>query len=284
VPVLRVQDVSAVVCTFNSIGGIKQCLESLRASGVGQIIVVDAHSTDGTINVAQEFADTVVFDPGSGLGVARNIGIAQTSGALILNMGSDNVLPPGALEKMIENITSGNFQGVSAQTRVLGTTYVARGLNVWRAGKFTPGPRLVIGTPTLFDGDLLRAHPYDFSRRFSDDSELCERWTTEFNARFSISEAVCFEVGKISWKELKIRAFMYGASDYEVFTHGREIQGWGLIRSANSLLHPLKSDLVEPMRSDQAFVEKVMAIPFLLAFTSLRYMGWTRTSWERNNA
>lgn len=277
------QNVSAVVCTMNSISGIRRCLESLRASGVGQLIVVDAHSTDGTLEVAQEVADVVIQDPGVGLGMARNIGIAQTSGALILNMGSDNILPPGELIKMIDNFSNGDFQGVSAQTHVLGDSYVARGLNVWRSGKFTSGPRPVIGTPTLFDGNLLRANPYDATRRFSDDSELCERWTREFGARFGISEAVCLELGKVSWKEVEIRALMYGESDYEVFTHGRETQGWGLTRSVNSLLHPVKSDLVEPLTSDQNLVEKVIAIPFLTAFIFLRYTGWIRVSWAKNH-
>ena len=279
---LTAQDTSAVVCTMNSIGGIQQCLESLRASSVGELIVVDADSTDGTLEIAKDLADVVLSDPGLGLGMARNVGIAKSSGALILNMGSDNILPAGELEKMIEYLTVGNFQGVSAQTRVLGESYVARGLNVWRFGKFPPGVRPVIGTPTLFDGDLLRAHPYDSTRRFSDDSELCERWTAEFGARFGISEAVCLEVGKVSWKEVEIRAFMYGESDHEVFSHGRVSQGWGFSRSLTSVLHPVKSDFVEPLTSKQELMKKVTAIPFLAAFTSLRYLGWIRETWSTN--
>jgi glycosyltransferase involved in cell wall biosynthesis len=275
-------DVSAVVCTKNSISGIEQSLQSLRQAEVGQIIVVDANSTDGTADIARALADLVLTDTGTGLGNARNIGIARSTGAYVLNMGSDNVLPPGELEKMIGYLTNGNFQGVSAQTRVLGDSYVARGLNVWRSGKFPSGPRPVIGTPTLFVGDLLRTHPYDSTRRFSDDSELCERWAVEFGAHFAISDAVCFEVGKVSWKEVEIRATMYGESDHEVFTHGRESQGWGLTRSLRSVLHPVKSDFIEPLTSDQTVVEKVNAIPFLTVFTSLRYLGWVQQMWAKN--
>ena len=40
-------DVSVVVCTLDSIGGIERCLTSLRDRGVGELIVVDAGSTDG---------------------------------------------------------------------------------------------------------------------------------------------------------------------------------------------------------------------------------------------
>lgn len=271
---MTTQDISAVVCTMNSIGGIRQCLESLRAANVGQVLVVDAHSTDGTLEVAHELADLVLQDPGKGLGMARNVGIASTSGALVLNMGSDNVFPPGELEKMVHYLTAGSFDGVSAQTRVLGQTYVARGLNVWRSGKFPPGARPVIGTPTLFNGDLLRAHPYDPQRRFSDDSELCERWFTEFGARFAISTAVCGEVGKTSWAEVQTRAKMYGVSDYEVLSNGRRDQNWGPQRMLASLLHPIKTDFIGPIASDQPILAKVTAVPFLTVFTSLRYTGW----------
>jgi hypothetical protein len=50
-------DIAAVVCTMNSISGIRESLISLRQSGVKEIVVVDASSTDGTKEVALELAD-----------------------------------------------------------------------------------------------------------------------------------------------------------------------------------------------------------------------------------
>ena len=90
-------------------------------------------------------------------------------------MGSDNVFPPGELQKMINYLRNGDFQGVNAQTQVPGQNYVAKALNLWRSGWFPEGTRAAIGTPTLFDGDLLRLDPYDPGRSFSDDSGFCER-------------------------------------------------------------------------------------------------------------
>lgn len=279
---VNTRDVSAIVCSKNSISGIEQCLRSLRRAEVGQIIVVDASSTDGTTEVAQKLADLVLTDPGTGLGNARNIGIAHSTGAYVLNMGSDNVMPTGQLNIMLETLIEGEYHGVSAQTKVHGDSYTAKGLNVWRAGKFPSGPRTVIGTPTLFLGNMLREHPYDSTRRFSDDSELCERWTRQFGSSFAISNAICFEVGKVSWKEIGVRATMYGESDHEVFTYGREVQRWGFSRALKSFLHPMKTDFIEPITFDQGILEKVTAIPFLTVFTSLRYAGWMRASWMKN--
>ena len=272
-------EVSAVICSLNSISGIEQCLASLKAAGVGQVIVVDANSTDGTKEVAEQLADLVLTDPGTGLGNARNIGIASTTKPLILNMGSDNVLPTGQLQIMIDCLESQHLQGVSAQTTIAGDDFVSQGLNAWRKGRFRPGPALIIGTPTLFDGDLLRANPYDSTRRFSDDSELCERWAKEFGATFAISTAFVEEVGKTSWSEVTVRCRMYGISDEEIFRLGRQ-SNWSPARQTKSLLHPARMDFIEPI-SRLSPTEALTSTPFLAAFTALRYYYWARTALSR---
>jgi len=275
-------DVSAVVCTMNSISGIERCLISLREAGVGELIVVDASSIDGTREIAQRLADRLLDDPGTGLGNARNVGIAQTTKPLILNMGSDNVMPTGQLELMIGSLIQGSYQGVSAQTAIEGGDYLSRGLNAWRKGRFRPGPVAVIGTPTLFLGDLLRENPYDLTRRFSDDSELCERWANQFSAGFAISDAMVLEVGKTTLNEVIIRCRMYGISDTEIFRHGRE-SGWGARRQARSLLHPLLADFLDPvthLRPNEA----VISAPFLAGFTATRYYYWGKSALKQLSA
>lgn len=267
-------DVSAVICTMNSISGIEACLTSLRAAGIGQIIVVDANSHDGTRQVAERLADVVLSDPGTGLGMARNVGIAVTNRPLVLNMGSDNVMPEGQLQRMIDFKERGNFDGVSAQTLIAGDDYLSQGLNSWRKGRFRPGKASVIGTPTLFTGDLLREHPYDVTRRFSDDSELCERWARDLAATFAISDAYVEEIGKTSWNELVVRCRMYGISDEEVFSRGRA-NGWSIPRQIQSVMHPARVDFVDPI-THLSPIEAAKAAPFLAAFAGMRYAFWIR--------
>ena len=276
---MQPSDVAAVVCTMNSISGIERCLRSLRDAGVGQIIVVDAHSSDGTRAIAHQLADLVLDDPGTGLGNARNVGISKTTLPLVLNMGSDNVMPPKQLDRMIQTLVDANYQGVSARTIISGSNYASFGLNAWRKGRFTSGERDVIGTPTLFIGDLLREHPFDTSRMFSDDSELCERWRMQFGARFAISDAYVEEVGKTSWHEVWVRCRMYGISDAEVFSKGRS-QGWSPQRKLRSIVHPAKADLLEPL-AKLPVVEAAKAVPFLAAFTAMRYSAWARSAATR---
>jgi glycosyltransferase involved in cell wall biosynthesis len=274
-----VNDVSAVVCTMNSIAGISECLRSLRESGIEEIIVVDASSTDGTREVARELADLVLTDPGSGLGRARNVGIEKTTKPLILNMGSDNVMPAGEVQKMIDYLVSHDYQGVSAQTVIEGDDWISSGLNTWRQGRFPEGEVSIIGTPTLFPGDLLRSHPYDPTRVFSDDSELCERWSKEFGARFGISNAVSREIGKTSWDEVKVRARMYGKSDAENYADGRQ-SGWDVNRRLQSLAYPFKKDLLTPLASPHTHVS-AKDVGFLSLFVLLRYRAWIAGSLKR---
>lgn len=267
------QNVSAVVCTRNSISGITQCLESLRRNNVGQIVVVDAHSTDGTREVADQLADTVVQDPGVGLGYARNLGVAETTGDLILNVGSDNVFPDGSVRELLNEFEAAGVQGMSTQTRIDGEDYLSAGLNAWRRGRFLPGPARVIGTPTLFMGELLRKYPYDPTRRFSDDSELCERWAEQFNAQFAISHVEVLEVGKTTWPEFKTRARMYGISDAEIFREGSQNQHWSHARKVKSILHPLRVDFLHPIRNIPV-MDAIRFTPYFVTFTAMRYVSW----------
>ena len=139
-----------------------------------------------------------------------------------------------------------------------------------------PGPTAVIGTPTLFEGNLIRQNPYSPEAIFSDDSELCERWKRRLGATFAIAPAHVHEIGKISWNELKIRCHMYGISDHEIYQRGKS-NHWGLSRKLSSLLHPLKADLLTPIRNLPT-PKAISNTPFFLTFTALRYSSWIRAS------
>ena len=74
--------VTAVVPARNAEALLPACLDSLRESGVAQIIVVDGRSTDGSREVAERYGATVVSDEGRGLPFARSLGIATATHAV----------------------------------------------------------------------------------------------------------------------------------------------------------------------------------------------------------
>jgi glycosyltransferase involved in cell wall biosynthesis len=267
-------DVSAVVCTMNSVASIERCLESLRSACVGEIIVVDGGSNDGTREIAERLANRVVCDDGTGLGQARNIGIAAATLPLILNFGSDNVMVSGALEGMLACRGETGAAIVGAVTRIEGHSYLARAMDTYRIARYKPGPAVVVGTPTLIDGSLLRAHPYRPERRFSDDAELCERWAGELGAHFEIAPVETIEVGKVSLEDVWGRWKMYGVSDAEVYRAG-SASGWTRRRKFQSVLYPMRQEFLRPAR-EMIGKRRARYVPFLGLITARRYMAWLR--------
>ncbi len=270
-PPLRSSDVSAVVCTWNAVGSIEQCLRALHDNDVREIILVDADSDDGTVEVAAPFVDAVVQDPRRGLGLARQLGVARTSGKLVLNCGADNVMPPGSVQAMINFLSAGGFTGVSAVTTVNAVNYWGWAMDRYKRARFFPGERSVIGTPTLLDGALLRQHPYNTDSTYSDDAELCERWASQFNARFAISDVVVREVGQESWRSVKGRWKIYGRSDFEIYTAHQST--WSAVRRIKSILYPLREELIKPFLRIPG-MQRLATLPFLLIITTLRYKNW----------
>ncbi len=100
------REVSVVILTWNSVGKIEPCLESLgRGTQVpDEIIVVDNGSTDQTRTVlAEQFPSVRVIANMHNRGVARarNQGLAVARGAYLLVLDDDTVVWPDALARLV---------------------------------------------------------------------------------------------------------------------------------------------------------------------------------------
>lgn len=263
--------VSAVICSWNAAASIAPCIQSLRSNGVKEIILVDANSTDGTREIAEPLVDKMLTDPRQGLGAARNLGIQASTGKYILNCGPDNIMPPGSIDGMLKYKEQGQYAGVSAITEINGSSYLCWAMNKYKKARFYPGERSVIGTPTIFDGEQLRANPFDNSCSHSDDAELCERWSKKFGSKFAISNIAVDEQGQQTWASIIIRWNNYGVSDYEIYSsHSGE---WSPARKLQSLLYPLRMELIQPLRKN-TLLSSIFLLPFLLIITTIRYKSW----------
>jgi glycosyltransferase involved in cell wall biosynthesis len=87
---------SVVIVTRNNIGTIEECLGSLAAyrqqGHIGDIVVVDAESTDGTREIIQRYQARLLLDGGSGPYPARNIGWRRTGDELVMFLDIDDCL------------------------------------------------------------------------------------------------------------------------------------------------------------------------------------------------
>jgi (heptosyl)LPS beta-1,4-glucosyltransferase len=80
-------NVSVVVITKNEEHNIRECLESVRWAD--EIVVVDAKSTDRTVEIAKIYTDKIFVRPWPGFGPQKNFGMDQTESDWILVLDAD---------------------------------------------------------------------------------------------------------------------------------------------------------------------------------------------------
>jgi glycosyltransferase involved in cell wall biosynthesis len=103
---IREQLVSIVIPCYNHAGFLAETIESALAQTHQdlEIIVVDDGSTDASADVATRYPVRLLRQPNQGVAVAMNNGIRASSGAFALTLGSDDLLRPEYVERMLDSL------------------------------------------------------------------------------------------------------------------------------------------------------------------------------------
>lgn len=99
--------VSVVIPNYNYANSIGLCIDAALQQTYSplEVIVVDDHSTDDSLDIARRRDVTVLQTPtNSGVAVARNTGAAAASGEVLFFVDSDVALRPDAVEKAVEEL------------------------------------------------------------------------------------------------------------------------------------------------------------------------------------
>lgn len=99
--------VSVVTVTYNSGSTLQRTIDSVRDQGYENLeyIIVDGGSCDDTVEVIQRNLDVVSFwasESDEGISDAFNKGIAMATGDIVGIINSDDMLLPGALQKLAD--------------------------------------------------------------------------------------------------------------------------------------------------------------------------------------
>ncbi len=100
-------DVAIVIVSYNSAEHIGACLESVfaqRRAVSQQVIVVDNHSRDGTVDFIREnFPDVELIVPGENLGFAKgvNLGVRHSSAEFVLLLNPDTIILESAVDVIV---------------------------------------------------------------------------------------------------------------------------------------------------------------------------------------
>src|SRR5579872_5171036 len=99
--------VSVTIVTYNSGRFIKRCLESVLAQKYPdlEIIVVDNNSTDGTVDILDNFEDccrVVYNEENIGFAAAQNQAIGLSNGDWVLTLNPDVLLLPDFIQVLVD--------------------------------------------------------------------------------------------------------------------------------------------------------------------------------------
>ena len=101
-----VREISVIIVSWNGCALLRKCLNSIRESGgplVGEVIVVDNASSDGSIDMVEaEFPEVTLIRSKENLGFARanNLGLKQASGSWLALINSDVVVHSGCFVRL----------------------------------------------------------------------------------------------------------------------------------------------------------------------------------------
>jgi len=95
--------VSVVICARNEGEGIRQIIESVKPYA-SEVIVIDGHSTDSTVEIARTAGAKVWLDNGLGKGDAYRVGVARATGDIIVFIDADGSHEPADIPRLVEPI------------------------------------------------------------------------------------------------------------------------------------------------------------------------------------
>jgi len=87
------REISVIVPTLNERATIEATVARVLTAGVGEVVVADGGSTDGTVEAARS-AGARVIAAGRGRGIQQNAGAREAHGNVLLFLHADTALPP----------------------------------------------------------------------------------------------------------------------------------------------------------------------------------------------
>jgi N-acetylglucosaminyl-diphospho-decaprenol L-rhamnosyltransferase len=151
-----------LIVTYNTKDDVLRCLASLFAHpprALGAVMVVDNASGDGTaaaVEAAWPAVRVMALDRNVGFAAANNRAIAATSSPLTLLLNSDTVVPPGALDALVDRLVANG--ATAAGPRLVdgeGRPEVSFGSQLWPGAELVQQGRVRIAG---FRGRLARAY------------------------------------------------------------------------------------------------------------------------------
>ena len=172
-------NVSVVILTRNSAMTIEKCLASVQMEKPFEIIAVDGHSTDGTLNILNKYQAKVLSEDTNSLGNARQLGVKAARGDYLMFVDSDVELVPGCIDTLKRELEASNWAGIHAKLLSReNLTYWQKMMDEDNPEYYAhPGPTNRIDTiAAMFRREVLMKNQFDITiKEAAEDIDLSRR-------------------------------------------------------------------------------------------------------------
>jgi len=96
----------AIIPTLNEEQGIGNVIDKLKREGIKNIYVIDAHSTDRTVEIAKRREAKVIFQRGRGKGNAVRQALQEVNADIYIMVDGDDTYEIEAIRKMLEPVAN----------------------------------------------------------------------------------------------------------------------------------------------------------------------------------
>lgn len=212
--------VSVIVPVFNEEKYLEFCLSSLKKQSwkKTELIVVDDGSTDGSIKIAQKYADLVLQQNHQGPGAARNFGAKNSKGEILVFVDGDMKFHHRYIEYLIKPILEKNAIGTFHDKEL-----VANYENIWaRCWNINNNlnyrsrlPKKIPKSIGIYRAILRKFFEkvggFDSSKGYKDDETIWDK--LQINS-MRAKKAICYHFNPSSIKEVFSSAKWIGKSGF----------------------------------------------------------------------
>ena len=228
--------ISITIPTYNEGKYLGRCLESLaRQEGRIEIMVVDSHSKDGTVRIAEDYGAKVLFTPFGNIGKARDIGIRASRGDVVASCSADAFYPMGWAERITKPLKE------KRADTVIGPIFIDEANLVEKVGGYLLN-NIVFPATALLNMSYANADNIAMKKAFYRKIGGFPHITTGEDAMLVMNAK---RHGRVLYHK-----------DAAAFTHSRRIRKWGYLKYTvfhtrnflNANLFNRTSDKYEPIR------------------------------------
>jgi glycosyltransferase involved in cell wall biosynthesis len=126
---------SVVIITYNEEANLPRTLESVKplvADGKGEIIIVDSHSTDRTVEIARSCGAKVFIEDWKGYAAQKNSALEKAGGDWILSLDADESIDEGLVAQITDLLLGVGRRTMGGNVPVYQTTVIASTIKGFR--------------------------------------------------------------------------------------------------------------------------------------------------------